>query len=356
MRRGFSDYLIQNNLISTLNEELPEVDLQLLKKRNVIVEKKLDKIRKAKRSNWDSTHEKMLTWSLSGFSVLLYGFGSKINFLDEFVKKKINGNYVALTIRGYFKNVKFKSCLFELLKVMENTGDLINDGIKSYINNSNSSECSIDSIITKIQLLYNNSSACFENIFLIIHNIDSLSIRPYLPAISQLSQLPFISVIVSVDNIRWPLLWNNSMRCKMNFLYLKVSTFEEYNIELDHLYESQLPPWLGILSDDSNGQCKLEQLNSILNCLTPSHIQVTNAIANLQLKYGYAAEDQLFKSLKSSMIVTTKSSLSQLLIELFTHDVLTKQSLNSKENKDGDIVYRLKLSNELIQEYLNNLL
>ncbi|TRY52061.1 Origin recognition complex, subunit 2 [Cryptosporidium tyzzeri] len=354
MKGTFSDYLIQSSSSYNLAEELPEVDLQLLKKRNAAIEKKLDKIRREKRSSWNSAHEKLITWSLSGFSVLIYGFGSKRNFLDEFVKKKINGNYVALTIRGYFKNIKFKTCLFELLKAMDHTEDFLKDGTKSY-NNFISNDCSIDSMIAKIQLLYNNSSTNFKNIFLIIHSIDSISIRQYLPAISQLSQLPFMSVIVSVDNIRWPLLWNNSMRCKMNFLYLKVSTFEEYDVELDHLYESQLPPWLGALSDNSREQCKLEQLNSILNCLTPSHIQVVNTIATLQLEYGHAAEDQLLKSLKSSMTVTTKSSLSQLLIELFTHDVLLKQFLNDSENKNGKIIYKLKLSSELIKEYLNNL-
>ncbi|KAH8583191.1 origin recognition complex subunit 2 [Cryptosporidium sp. chipmunk genotype I] len=354
MRGTFSDYLVQNNSSTTLIEELPEVDLQLLKKRNVAIEKKLNKIRKEKRLNWNSAYEKLLTWSLSGFGVLIYGFGSKKNFLDEFVKKKVNGNYISLTIRGYFKNIKFKTCLTELLKTLDHTEDFKNDSTRSH-NNLNGNDYSIDSMIAKIQLFYENSNACCEKIFLVIHSIDSMSIRPYLPAISQLSQLPFMSVIASVDNIRWPLLWNNSMRCKMNFLYLKVSTFEEYDVELDHLYDGQLPPWLGTLSDGSHEQCKLEQLNSILNCLTPSHIQVANAIASLQLKYGYAAEDQLLKSLKSSMIVTTKSSLSQLLIELFSHNVLSKQFLNDSENKNGNVIYKLKLSNELIKEYLNNL-
>lgn len=350
MNGTFSNYLVQSNSNVTFNEELPDVDLKLLKKSSAIIKGKLDKIRKSRKSSWESKYEKILTWSLSGFSVLLYGFGSKRNFLDEFVRKNIEGDYIALTIRGYFKNIKFKTCLFELLKVLEEAEDSI-----SVTDKNSSSDCSIDSMIAKIQLLHSISSTSDRNIFLIIHNIDSLSMRPYLPAISQLAQLQFISVIVSVDNIRWPLLWSNSMRCKMNFLYLKVSTLEEYDMEMDQLYENQLPPWLGTLSDDSREQCKLEQLRSILNCLTPSHIQVTNAIASLQLKHGHAAEDELFKNLKSSMTVTTKSSLAQLLIELFTHNVLSKQYSNDKENKRSNIIYKLKLSNELIREYLNTL-
>lgn len=350
MNGTFSNYLIQSNSNFTFNEELPDVDLKLLKKRSAIIKCKLDKIRKSKKSSWSSDYEKILTWSLSGFSVLLYGFGSKRNFLDEFVRKKIEGDYIALTIRGYFRNIKFKACLFELLKVLEQTEGYINVTDKNFNN-----ESSIDSMIAKIQLLHSISNTSNRNIFLIIHNVDSLSIRPYLPTISQLAQLQFISVIVSVDNIRWPLLWSSSMRCKMNFLYLKVSTFEEYDTEIDHLYESQLPPWLGTLSDDSREQCKLEQLRSILNCLTPSHIQVTNAIASLQLEHGHAVEDELFKNLKSSMIVTTKNSLAQLLIELLTHNVLSKRYSNDKENKRSNVVYKLRLSNELIREYLNSL-
>ncbi|KAJ1610172.1 putative origin recognition complex protein subunit 2 [Cryptosporidium canis] len=354
MNGTFSNYLLQNNSNFTFNDELPEVDLIMLKKRNAMVNEKLEKVRKLSRSNWNLEYENILTWSLSGFSVLLYGFGSKINFLDEFVRIKIDGNYLALTIRGYFRNIKFKTCLLELLKVLEQSEDLTNSADK--IQNSHlNSECNIESIITRIKSLHNSPSTCNRNVFLIIHNIDSLSIRPYLPAISQLAQLPFISVVVSVDNIRWPLLWSNSMRSRMNFLYFKMSTFEEYNIELDHFYENQPPSWLGALSETSHEQFKLEQLNSILNCLTPSHIQVTNEIARLQMKYGHAAESELFKNLKSSMVVTTKNALAQLLVELFTHDVLSKEYSNNKENKNGNVVYKLRLSDELIREYINNI-
>ncbi|KAF7459360.1 Origin recognition complex subunit 2 family protein [Cryptosporidium felis] len=345
----FSDYLISDNSNAPFNEQLPEINFESLKENDLIAEELHKETIKTRGLTWRPKFDKILSWSLTGFNVLVYGLGSKKNFLDEFVQEKISQNYIALTIKGYYKQIKLRICLMELLRALMQYDDIQIEELRS--SNSSNTECNIDSIISKIQVLYNNFSTYDKDIFVIIHNIDSYSIRPYITAISRLSQISFIKIVASADNIRWPLILSSSIRSKMNLLYMNVSTLEDYQTELQHMYGDKLHPWLNILTDEIT-EYKLDQLGSILNCLTPSHIQLTKTIATLQLEYGYASEDQLFKSLKSSMIVTTKNALSQLLIELFTHDILTRNYIDDGSAKNGNIIYQLKFPNELLEECL----
>ncbi|KAH8738958.1 origin recognition complex protein subunit 2 [Cryptosporidium ryanae] len=353
MRGAFSDYLIREKDNLRSEGELNEADLDKFVKIDLSNKKRDNECVKSLKDNWDQEHEKILSWCLTGFSVIIYGFGSKKNFLDEFINKKVRGKYITLMIRGYFKQIKFKNCLIELIKNIDkfyqeqnhlvDRESSVLDGIE---------ELSTETIIQKINYLHNKLLNIYYNIFIVIHNIDNISLRSHIPAITKLVQIPFVTLIASVDNIRWPVLWNTSMRHKTNILYLNVSTMEEYKTELDHLYEDQLPNWLGADADKVDQKYTLDQFNSILNCMTPSHVQLAKAIAEIQYENEHVPEEQLYKKLRSSMTVTTKSALSQLLVELLSHEILTKK-YSIDENESKTTTYMLKLEREEIKKFLD---
>ncbi|KAH7647406.1 putative origin recognition complex subunit 2 [Cryptosporidium bovis] len=353
MRGTFSDYLIREKENNQRDVGvLDEADPDKLVKIDLANRKKDEECIKLLKDGWGREYEKILSWCLTGFSVIIYGFGSKKNFLDRFIDEKIKGRYITLIIRGYFKQVKFKNCLIELLKNIDKFYQEQNNSIdQEPFTSSDIDELSIETIIQRINLLHDRLFNIYDNIFIVIHNIDNISLRSYLPAITKLVQIPFITLVASVDNIRWPVLWNTSMRHKMNVLYMNISTIEEYKTEIDHLYGDKLPGWLGADVDKADQKYTLDQFNSVLNCLTPSHVQLAKAIAEIQYKNECVPEEQLYRKLRSSMIVTTKSALSQLLVELLSHEILTKQ-YSSDKNETKTTVYMLKLEREEIKEFL----
>ena len=354
MRGTFSDYLTREKVTNLKTKgDLKEIDIDKLVKIDVINKERDEEHIRSMRDCWEQKYEKILYWCLTGFSVIIYGFGSKRNFLDDFLEKKAKNKYITLVIRGYFRQIKFKNCLVDLLKNMTKFYQEL-DHSADYETSvlCNVEELNIETIIQRINFLHEKLIHVYDNIFVIIHNIDNTSIRPYLPAISKLIQIPFITLVASVDNIRWPALWNSQMHHKMNILYMDVTTAEEYKTEIQHMYGDQLPSWLGVHTDKEGNQYTLEHFNSVLNCLTPSHIQLARAIAEIQYENEHAPEEQLFKRLKSSMIVTTKSALSQLLVELLSHEVLTKQYSHDK-NETKTTIYKLKLEKEEIKEFLD---
>ncbi|KAL7068127.1 origin recognition complex subunit 2 family protein [Cryptosporidium serpentis] len=335
MNRTYADYLIPISGKLPVKNSLPILEESLYIK--LLTEDKIYQQNESKK--WKELHYSMIMWSLSGFSVLIHGYGSKRRFMNEFIQKMLKPQFLTLVIRGYCKHVKFKSSLVELINYLENSEEAIN-----------MSEWSLDMLTSKIRKLYKLQTLNFSSqkrAFIIINNIDCISLRPYLSTIAQLAQIPILSILVTVDNIRWPFLWSTSLLHKMNFIYIQVHTKDNYSVELKHQWGGTNPQWLNLLIEDANSKSKLDRFDTILKCLTPSHVQLTKLIATLQLNNPHGiTEDQIFKDAKSSMLVTTKDALSHLLVELYTHDILVKEHNNSKK------VVKLSLSTDLIQNFL----
>ena len=52
--------------------------------------------------------------------------------------------------------------------------------------------------------------------------------------VSELASVRNISLIVTVDNLKAGLLWNESMLDKYNFYSFEMNTFEQFDCELDY--------------------------------------------------------------------------------------------------------------------------
>lgn len=133
--------------------------------------------------------DKWLYYLSEGFSILLYGVGSKEKLIQEFQKEKLS-TYPCIVINGYFPSLTLKD-------ILESIGtDLL--GISSIPTNPYEA---VDFIESEMSELEN------ENLFLLIHNLDGALLRNHKSqhVLSKLAKIRNIHLIASIDHINAPL-------------------------------------------------------------------------------------------------------------------------------------------------------
>ena len=151
------------------------------------------------------------------FSVILYGFGSKRNFLNVFAATFLQDEHF-LQINGYFPSLSAKDVAVQLQESLE----------------ADSSDLS--SILEAVDQLD-------DNFYLVIHSIDMLfannssKIRSLILETVIRSQ-GSIRLIATVDHVNSGLLFSSTERAKMDLTWIHVPTFNPYTIERGYLGSS----------------------------------------------------------------------------------------------------------------------
>lgn len=153
-----------------------------------------------------------------GFSLVLYGIGSKrkllLDFAQEYLSSMINAS--TIVINGYNPALSFKEILsaivstLKLHKLPPRLGDLV-DYIVQYYKKRDSS----------------------PKLILLIHNIDGPGLRDEKTQtyLSKLASIKQFYVITSVDHINAPLLWDSVNLNNFNFVWHNTTTFADYLTE-----------------------------------------------------------------------------------------------------------------------------
>jgi len=160
------------------------------------------------------------------FSLCLYGYGSKRQLVNDFAKhihQYYNSNPPTIMIvNGYNELTSLKSILSLLCSILL--------------------QSSRDTAITKIptnpsallEFIINhfssNDPSSFPEIYLIIHSLDSSSLRKSQSAIARLASCSkSIHLISTVDTPLFPILWSSSLQSQFRFLYHDTTTFIPYD-------------------------------------------------------------------------------------------------------------------------------
>ncbi|GME74972.1 unnamed protein product [Ambrosiozyma monospora] len=158
-----------------------------------------------------------------GFSLIFYGAGSKRLIVLEFVQNFIFGqhdsqNTKALVVNGYNSEFTVKSLIKSIWEIAFNK-------------RSGKSGTSLYEQIHSIAAQFAKPSS--KKLVLLVNNIDGESLRSdqaqYL--LSELSTIPKIQLICTMDNVNTPFLWNATLLTNFNFVWHNVSTYSPYNTE-----------------------------------------------------------------------------------------------------------------------------
>ncbi|KAI9149365.1 Origin recognition complex subunit [Paramyrothecium foliicola] len=176
--------------------------------------------------NLQSLHaESFPQWAfelLQGFSLCLYGYGSKRALLRSFAKHvhaKTRGQRARFVIvNGYTETTTIREVLGTLGSAVDPTQRI---------------PTSQPSVMA--QQVINQLEATDSSLFLIINSIDAPPLRkPGVQAVlAKLASHPRVNLACSADTPDFPLLWDIGIRSAFNFAFHDATTFVPFTVELD---------------------------------------------------------------------------------------------------------------------------
>lgn len=260
-----------------------------------------------------------------GYTVLLYGLGSKRCLINDFHKSI--SYHPSLVINGFFPSLTVKDILDGIVV------DLLELSCPS-----NTSEC-IDLIET---VLKKNPK---DRLYLLIHNIDGIMLRTNKAQdiLCSLASIPNLCVIASVDHINAPLLWDHTKRSKFNFFWWDTTTYLPYQEETS--YE-------GSLLVQQSGALALSSLHNVFHSLTTNAKSIYILLAKYQLSnynpnYTGMAFKDLYRAAREGFHVSSDLALRAQLTEFKDHKLV-----KVKRNFDGVENLTIPLSSGLLKQFL----
>ncbi|KAI1477614.1 origin recognition complex subunit 2 [Daldinia eschscholtzii] len=164
------------------------------------------------------------TFELSqGFSVCLYGYGSKRALLHRFAKHIYDKypDHVAnkiVIINGYVRTSSLREILGTVASAM-------NPAHKVPSGNPSAMLDSVKALLSSHEVV----------VTVILNSIDAVPLRRVgiQPVLAQLAAHPNIRLICSADTSDFPLLWDSSLRSSFNFVFHDCTTFAPFTAELE---------------------------------------------------------------------------------------------------------------------------
>ncbi|KAL7306742.1 hypothetical protein TKK_0001111 [Trichogramma kaykai] len=261
-----------------------------------------------------------------GFTVLLYGLGSKRLLINQFHKEMISDE-PTLIINGFFPNLTIKEILDNI--IVELLGKQTD---------TNQGECF--EIIEKTMKRHSS-----DRIYLLIHNLDGGMLRnsKAQDILSRLAAIPNIHVMASVDHINAPLIWDNVKRSRYNFFWVDATTFKPYEAETS--YESSLLV-------QKSGALALLSLQNVFMSLTSNAKAIYILLVKYQLQHGGAnyagmAFKDLFNAARQAFLVNSDQSLRTQLTEFLDHKLV-----KTKRTSDGVEALVIPLDDGLLKQFL----
>ena len=411
---NFNDFFEANNKIEDYYEvnypELNKYDLKidtysdlfkLISKNKIfptLLKDEDDKIDEENNNiNRGNLNKLMYDLLLQNYNIFLYGFGSKVhlvlNFLDEFLKNYYEDSDIPLYVISCnlnnfemnFKVIlnKIQSCLeIEFEKYYEENLNAFSKQITAYgritmflniytriydklnkqdtfSQNRNDKESESDDSGSDFQSseepkekLNKNKEDIKENvkekkdpfkILLILNNIGSNigQNKNFHNNLSELvNKLDFINLLVTCENLVVPYLWAIEAKDKYRFCFIKYHTFEPYDSEIDENNSIT----------NSNSIREGNGLREIFRSFSETQKRLMKEIAKLNLKgdHDHLTQKGLVNYFVETGIgiVTDIQKLETLLVEAIDHDIV-ELKISNENNKE---IYKMKLEKNLIEK------
>ncbi|KAM6175754.1 origin recognition complex subunit 2 [Erethizon dorsatum] len=260
-------------------------------------------------------HEKLFhKWMLQlhlGFNIVLYGLGSKRDLLERF-RTTVLQDSVHVVINGFFPGISVKSILNSVAEeVLDHVG-----AFRSVLDQ-------LDWIINRFK---EDSSL---ELFLLIHNLDSQMLRgdKSQQIIGQLSSLPNVYLIASIDHLNAPLMWDHAKQSLYNWLWYETTTYNPYTEETS--YENSLLV-------KQSGSLPLSALMHVLRSLTPNARGIFRLLMKYQLdnqedpSYTGLSFQDFYQQCREAFLVNSDLTLRAQLTEFRDHRLI-----RTKKGADG---------------------
>ncbi|NXM24606.1 ORC2 protein, partial [Oxyruncus cristatus] len=314
--------------------------LQKLRKRRLNQETLRDLLKKAPLAyaaeikELNQQHESLFSkWMLQlhlGFNVVLYGLGSKRDLLEKF-RVSLLQDSVHLVVNGYFPSITVRSIL-----------NSITEEVLDHIGTFRSPLDQLEFITKRFK---EDSSL---ELYVLIHNLDSQMLRGERSQqiLAQLSSLPSIYFIASIDHINAPLMWDQAKLSLYNWLWYETTTFSPYVEETS--YENSLLV-------QQSGSLALSSLTHVLRSLTPNARGIFRLLAQYQLEkkdnpsYPGLSFQDFYQQCREAFLVNSDLTLRAQLTEFRDHKLI-----RTKRGADGVEYLLIPVDDSTLTSFLEN--
>uniref|UniRef100_A0A8C4KCM0 Origin recognition complex subunit 2 n=1 Tax=Dromaius novaehollandiae TaxID=8790 RepID=A0A8C4KCM0_DRONO len=312
--------------------------LQKLHKRRLNQETLRDLLKKAPLAfapeikELNQQHECLFSkWMLQlhlGFNIVLYGLGSKRDLLEKF-RTSVLQDSVHLVVNGYFPSITVRSILNSITEeVLEHIGTF---------------RSPLDQLEFIMKRFKEDSSL---ELYVLIHNLDSQMLRGERSQqiLAQLSSLPSIYLIASVDHINAPLMWDQAKQSLYNWLWYETTTFSPYVEETS--YENSLLV-------QQSGSLALSSLTHVLRSLTPNARGIFRLLAQYQLEnkdnpsYPGLSFQDFYQQCREAFLVNSDLTLRAQLTEFRDHKLI-----RTKRGADGVEYLLIPVDDSTLTDFL----
>ncbi|NXD62562.1 ORC2 protein, partial [Eolophus roseicapillus] len=277
-------------------------------------------------------HESLFSkWLLQlhlGFNIVLYGLGSKRDLLEKF-RTSLLQDSVHLVVNGYFPSITVRSIL-----------NSITEEVLDHIGTFRSPLDQLDFITERFK---EDSSL---ELYVLIHNLDSQMLRGERTQqiLAQLSSLPSIYLIASVDHINAPLMWDQAKLSLYNWLWYETTTFSPYVEETS--YENSLLV-------QQSGSLALSSLTHVLRSLTLNARGIFRLLAQYQLEnkdnpsYPGLSFQDFYQQCREAFLVNSDLTLRAQLTEFRDHKLI-----RTKRGADGVEYLLIPVDDSTLTDFL----
>ncbi|KTW28894.1 hypothetical protein T552_01523 [Pneumocystis carinii B80] len=268
-----------------------------------------------------------------GFSLIVYGFGSKRRLLMEFIERYFKDKYV-LVMNGYKPEISMKGVYNMLVNNLW--------GEQRFESN-----CTIYEMTERV-LEWIEEETSIEYLVWVVHNIDGRGLRSkkVQACLSRVANAKKIKFIASVDHINSGLLWDESMISKFQFIWHDATTFAPYLIETS--YEEGV--WNNMKGTHGEG------IEYVLETLTPHAREVYRILIEQQIEAKEKAKmksitvDYLYGKCAEEMVVSSKEGFRMQLREFCDHEMI-----KIKRDVTGTEIIWIPLEKEVLESILEDL-
>uniref|UniRef100_A0A8B9NUS4 Origin recognition complex subunit 2 n=1 Tax=Apteryx owenii TaxID=8824 RepID=A0A8B9NUS4_APTOW len=312
--------------------------LQKLQKRRLSQETLRDLLKKAPLAfaaeikELNQQHESLFSkWMLQlhlGFNIVLYGLGSKRDLLEKF-RTSVLQDSVHLVVNGYFPSITVRSVL-----------NSITEEVLEHIGTFRSPLDQLEFIMKRFK-----EDPSLE-LYVLIHNLDSQMLRGERSQqiLAQLSSLPSIYLIASIDHINAPLMWDQAKQSLFNWLWYETTTFSPYVEETS--YENSLLV-------QQSGSLALSSLTHVLRSLTPNARGIFRLLAQYQLEnkdnpsYPGLSFQDFYQQCREAFLVNSDLTLRAQLTEFRDHKLI-----RTKRGADGVEYLLIPVDDSTLTDFL----
>ncbi|NXC20947.1 ORC2 protein, partial [Corythaeola cristata] len=277
-------------------------------------------------------HESLFSkWMLQlhlGFNIVLYGLGSKHGLLEKFRTSALQDS-VHLVVNGYFPSITVRSIL-----------NSVTEEVLDHIGTFRSPLDQLEFISKKFK---EDSSL---QLYVLIHNLDSQMLRGERSQqiLAQLSSLPTIYLIASIDHINAPLMWDQAKLSLYNWLWYETTTFSPYVEETS--YENSLLV-------QQSGSLALSSLTHVLRSLTLNARGIFRLLAQYQLEnkdnpsYPGLSFQDFYQQCREAFLVNSDLTLRAQLTEFRDHKLI-----RTKRGADGVEYLLIPIDDSTLTDFL----